>query len=107
MNTSHLSEQEQIRREKLGDLLGMGIDPYPAELFPVNNSAVNIKQQFNEAEALRKTNPNVSRDFRTSYESKTVTDFNRDMTSSTSTNSNDMLCIRPEQWIQAVLLTSR
>ena len=48
MNTSHLSEQEQIRREKLGDLLGMGIDPYPAELFPVNNSAVNIKQQFND-----------------------------------------------------------
>ena len=26
-------------REKLGDLLGMGIDPYPAELFPVNNNA--------------------------------------------------------------------
>src|SRR5215203_1377107 len=48
MNTSHLSEQEQIRREKLGDLLGIGIDPYPAELFPVNNSAVNIKQQFND-----------------------------------------------------------
>src|SRR6476659_2221129 len=48
MNTSHLSEQEQIRREKLGDLLGMGIAPYPAELFPVNNSSVNIKQQFND-----------------------------------------------------------
>src|SRR6187399_2360451 len=48
MNTSHLSEQEQIRREKLGDLLGMGIDPYPAELFPVNNNAAAIKQQFND-----------------------------------------------------------
>src|SRR6186713_256122 len=48
MNTSHLSEQEQIRREKLGDLLGMGIDPYPAELFPVNNNAANIKQQFTD-----------------------------------------------------------
>ena len=48
MNTSHLSEQEQIRREKLGDLLGMGIDPYPAELFPVNNHSANIKQQFND-----------------------------------------------------------
>src|SRR6187402_3957969 len=47
MNTSHLSEQEQIRREKLGDLLGMGIDPYPAELFPVNNNSANIKQHFN------------------------------------------------------------
>src|SRR6188474_3225926 len=48
MNTSHLSEQEQIRREKLGDLLGMGIDPYPAELFPVNNNAATIKQQFSD-----------------------------------------------------------
>src|SRR5678816_4897145 len=48
MNTTHLSEQEQIRREKLGDLLGMGIDPYPAELFPVNNNAAAIKQQFND-----------------------------------------------------------
>src|SRR5215203_4470159 len=48
MNTSHLSEQEQIRREKLGDLLGIGIDPYPAELFPVNNNATTIKQQFND-----------------------------------------------------------
>ena len=47
MNISHLSEQEQIRREKLGDLLGMGIDPYPAELFPVNNNSANIKQHFN------------------------------------------------------------
>ena len=45
-NTSHLSEQEQIRREKLGDLLGMGIDAYPAELFPVNNNASNIKKHF-------------------------------------------------------------
>src|SRR5687768_5048365 len=48
MNTSLLSEQEQIRREKLGDLLGMGIDPYPAELFPVNNNASNIKQHFTD-----------------------------------------------------------
>src|SRR6186713_3304487 len=48
MNTTHLSEQEQIRREKLGDLLGMGIDPYPAELFPVNNNAATIKQEFTD-----------------------------------------------------------
>ena len=54
MNTSHLSEQEQIRREKLGDLLGMGIDPYPAELFPVtivrlissNNIMMRIKKHL-------------------------------------------------------------
>src|ERR1044071_1037751 len=48
MQTLHLSEQEQIRREKLGDLLGMGIDPYPAELFPVNNNSANIKHQFTD-----------------------------------------------------------
>jgi lysyl-tRNA synthetase class 2 len=43
-----LSEQEQIRREKLGDLLGLGIDPYPAELYPVNNYTAHIKQHFTE-----------------------------------------------------------
>jgi len=43
-----LSEQEQIRREKLGDLLGLGIDPYPAELYPVNQFAADIKQNFTE-----------------------------------------------------------
>jgi lysyl-tRNA synthetase class 2 len=48
MQLNHLSEQEQIRREKLGDLLGMGIDPYPAALFPVNFSAVNIKEKFTD-----------------------------------------------------------
>ena len=48
MQTANLSEQEQIRREKLGDLLGMGIDPYPAPLYPVNNNAASIKQNFTE-----------------------------------------------------------
>ena len=48
MNTSHLSEQEQIRREKLGDLLGLGIDPYPAAMYPVNSNAVYIKEKFTE-----------------------------------------------------------
>ena len=48
MNTSHLSEQEQIRREKLGDLLGMGIDPFPAAMFPVNNNAVSIKENYTD-----------------------------------------------------------
>jgi len=33
---SKLSEQELIRREKLQDLRKLGIDPYPAPLFPVN-----------------------------------------------------------------------
>jgi lysyl-tRNA synthetase class 2 len=46
MNTSQLSEQEQIRREKLGDLLGMGIDPFPAAMYPINNNAASIKENF-------------------------------------------------------------
>jgi len=45
---SHLSEQEQIRREKLAELIMMGIEPYPAPLFPVNNNTANIKAQYTE-----------------------------------------------------------
>lgn len=48
MQTTHLSEQELIRREKLGDLLGLGIDPYPAPMFPINANAADIKKNFSE-----------------------------------------------------------
>lgn len=41
-----LSEQEIIRREKLTKLRELGYDPYPAELFPVNNYSTDIKQNF-------------------------------------------------------------
>jgi len=44
----HLSEQEQVRREKLGDLLGLGIDPYPAALYPVNTDSAYIKEHFSD-----------------------------------------------------------
>jgi lysyl-tRNA synthetase class 2 len=44
----HLSEQEQIRREKLAELIMMGIEPYPASLYPVNNQASGIKATFTE-----------------------------------------------------------
>jgi len=46
MSTQHLSEQEIIRREKLESLKKLGIDPYPAPVFPVNNSAANIKSNY-------------------------------------------------------------
>ncbi|HNP54768.1 MAG TPA: OB-fold nucleic acid binding domain-containing protein, partial [Ferruginibacter sp.] len=46
MQTQHLSEQEQIRREKMAELLQMGIDPYPAPLYPVNEYAANIKANY-------------------------------------------------------------
>ncbi|MEO8582988.1 MAG: lysine--tRNA ligase [Flavitalea sp.] len=42
----NLSEQEIIRREKLKDLQKMGIDPYPAALYPVNSTAGFIKQNY-------------------------------------------------------------
>ena len=46
MNTPHLSEQEQLRREKLAELIMMGIEPYPAPLFPVNTNSAAIKAEF-------------------------------------------------------------
>lgn len=44
--SQHLSEQEIIRREKLDELRKLGIDPYPAPLFPVNTTSVYIKENF-------------------------------------------------------------
>ncbi|MEE9362771.1 MAG: lysine--tRNA ligase [Cellulophaga sp.] len=43
-----LSEQEIIRREKLSKLREMGINPYPAALYPVNSTSLGIKQDFVE-----------------------------------------------------------
>ncbi|MDG2052442.1 MAG: lysine--tRNA ligase [Flavobacteriaceae bacterium] len=41
-----LSEQEQVRREKLTQLRALGINPYPADLFPVDAMTLDIKQNF-------------------------------------------------------------
>ena len=43
-----LSEQEIIRREKLTTLRGLGIDPYPADLYPVNHTSKQVKDGFEE-----------------------------------------------------------
>jgi lysyl-tRNA synthetase class 2 len=48
MSTAHLSEQEQLRREKLAELIMMGIEPYPAPLFPVSHYSTDIKNGFTE-----------------------------------------------------------
>src|SRR2546430_1197096 len=48
MSQPHLSEQEIIRREKLNELKQLGIDPYPAPLFPVSHYSEDIKAQFTE-----------------------------------------------------------
>jgi len=43
-----LSEQEIIRREKLNALRELGINPYPANLFPVNHTSKQVKENFEE-----------------------------------------------------------
>ena len=43
-----LSEQEIIRREKLHSLREIGINPYPADLFPVNTTSKQIKENFED-----------------------------------------------------------
>jgi len=43
-----LSEQEIIRREKLTALRALGINPYPANLFPVNHTSKQVKDNFED-----------------------------------------------------------
>ena len=43
-----LSEQEQVRREKLEKIKSLGINPYPAELYPVSDYSIDIKNNFKE-----------------------------------------------------------
>ncbi len=44
-----LSEQEIIRREKLSKLQELGVNPYPANLFPVNYTSKQVKNDFEES----------------------------------------------------------
>ena len=50
MNILELSEQEIGRRQSLQALRDMGINPYPADEFPVNAWSDDIKAKFNENE---------------------------------------------------------
>ncbi len=52
MSQQILNEQEVFRRESLTKLREMGIEPYPAALFPVNISSKEIKETY--AEGLEK-----------------------------------------------------
>ena len=47
-NRMQLSEQEVVRREKLSRLRELGINPYPADLFPVDANSKEIKNNFEE-----------------------------------------------------------
>ncbi len=41
-----LNEQELLRRQKIDQLRELGIEPFPAELFEVNTSTVNILENY-------------------------------------------------------------
>src|SRR6056300_1556055 len=43
-----LTEQEIVRREKLHKLRALGINPYPAALFPVNTMSTEIEKNYAE-----------------------------------------------------------
>ncbi len=43
-----LSEQEQVRRQKLQKIREMGIEPFPAALYPVDHTSKDIKSEFEE-----------------------------------------------------------
>ena len=49
---SQLSEHELVRREKLAKLRELGINPYPADLFPVSHTSKQIKQEFEEGKSV-------------------------------------------------------
>jgi lysyl-tRNA synthetase, class II len=42
----HLSDQEIIRRDKLKQLQSLGIDPYPAPIYPVNTTVLHIRENY-------------------------------------------------------------
>lgn len=46
MTNTQLSEQEVIRRKKLAQLIALGINPYPAELYPINATAKDILENY-------------------------------------------------------------
>jgi lysyl-tRNA synthetase class 2 len=48
MNQLELSEQEIIRRDSLKELKKLGINPFPAEEFPVTHYSEDIKRGFEE-----------------------------------------------------------
>ena len=43
-----MTEQEKIRREKLEELKKLGIDPYPAELYPLTNYSTDLISKYED-----------------------------------------------------------
>ncbi|MDD3079683.1 MAG: lysine--tRNA ligase [Paludibacter sp.] len=53
MMSIELSEQEQLRRQSLTELRNLGIDPYPAALYPTDAFSIDIKVEFKDDEERR------------------------------------------------------
>lgn len=54
--SNQLSEQELLRRQKLHDMRQLGIDPFPAALFPISHSSAEAKEKYsanNESEEMK------------------------------------------------------
>ncbi|MGD2034760.1 MAG: lysine--tRNA ligase [Bacteroidales bacterium] len=54
MNQSDFSEQEQYRRQALKELRELGIEPFPADEYPVNITSKDIKEKFVEGKNMFK-----------------------------------------------------
>ncbi|RBP34127.1 lysyl-tRNA synthetase class II [Oceanihabitans sediminis] len=50
---SQLSEQELVRRDKLAKLRNLGINPYPADLYPLTHLTGEIKKNFKEGDKVK------------------------------------------------------
>jgi lysyl-tRNA synthetase class 2 len=48
MSTSVYTDQELARREELGQLLQLGISPYPSEPWPITHGSAGILQEFKD-----------------------------------------------------------
>lgn len=48
-----LSEQQQVRREKLQQLRDLGINPYPAETYPIDANSKSIKEKYEEGKKVQ------------------------------------------------------
>ena len=52
MISMQLSEQELIRREKLDKLRDLGINPYPADLYPVTHTSKEVKDDYEDGKSV-------------------------------------------------------
>ena len=43
-----ISEQEHLRRQSLEDIIQLGLNPYPSEIFTINSSSEEIRKNFDE-----------------------------------------------------------